>query len=65
MATGSKPPHAAPSGTRWSKGSDGKWMLHETDPEGWYRKMRVKGKSKKEVEKLLAKKLKNKKNKTA
>ena len=29
----SKPPHAAPSGTRWVKGKDG-WMLHEkTDPD--------------------------------
>ena len=39
----SKPPHPAPAGTRWSK-TDGKWMLHETDPEGWYRRMQVKGK---------------------
>ena len=39
----------------------------EADPEGWYRRMQVKndkGKTKKEVEKLLAKKLK-KKGKTA
>tara|TARA_B100001094_G_C18173828_1_gene796708 strand:+ start:2454 stop:2612 length:159 start_codon:yes stop_codon:yes gene_type:complete len=33
----SKPPHAAPSGTRWVKGKDG-WMLHEkTDPNTRYR----------------------------
>ena len=53
MATGSsRPPHSAPSGTRWVKGSDGKWMLHETDPEGWYRRMQVKGKKNKKNMKI-------------
>ena len=55
----SRPPHAAPSGTRWVRGSDGKWMLHETDPEGWYRRMQVKGKKKNK------KNMKIKKSKTA
>ena len=31
MGIKSKPPHAAPSGTRWVKGKDG-WMLHEKGP---------------------------------
>ena len=47
----SRPPHAAPSGTRWVK-SGGKWMLHETDPEGWYRRMQVKGKKNKKNMKI-------------
>jgi len=29
MATKGKPPHAAPSGTRWVWGSKDGWMLHE------------------------------------
>ena len=57
MGTSSKPPHSAPSGTRWVR-SGGKWMLHETDPEGWYRRMQVKGKKNK-------KNMKIKKEKTA
>jgi len=28
------PPHAPLPGTRWVKGSDGRWMMHEkTDPD--------------------------------
>jgi hypothetical protein len=30
------PPHPALPGTRWVRGSDGKWMLHESkDPGRW------------------------------
>ena len=47
-----KPPHAAPSGTRWVWGARAGWMLHETDPEGWYRRMQVKGKKNKKNMKI-------------
>jgi len=37
----SKPPHAAPSGTRWVRGKDG-WMLHEiNDPDRGIRGLHI------------------------
>ena len=52
--TASKPPHAPLPGTRWVRGSDGKWMMHETDdPDRGIRGLHIRRASK------------NKKNKTA
>lgn len=52
--TASRPPHAPLPGTRWVRGSDGKWMMHETDdPDRGIRGLHIRRASK------------NKKNKTA
>ena len=51
--TASRPPHAPLPGTRWVRGSDGKWMMHETDdPDRGIRGLHIRRASK------------NKKNKT-
>ena len=51
--TASRPPHAPHPGTRWVRGSDGKWMMHETDdPDRGIRGLHIRRASK------------NKKNKT-
>ena len=51
--TASRPPHAPLPGTRWVRGSDGKWMMHETDdPDRGIRVLHIRRASK------------NKKNKT-
>ena len=40
--TASKPPHAPLPGTRWVRGSDGKWMMHETnDPDRGIRGLHI------------------------